>query len=75
LSEIAGDRSGIYNTADTAEEKTAGSMIPPADTDGKESDGRKNGRCRRKEARLTLPHPKGSVTAVFGGKRTACRFE
>jgi Uncharacterised protein family (UPF0236) len=46
--------------------ETDGTMIPIADTDGKESDRRKNRRCRWKEARLTLSHPKGSVTSVFG---------
>jgi hypothetical protein len=46
--------------------ETDGSMIPIVDTEGKESDRRKNRRCRWKEARLTLSHPKGSVTSVFG---------
>jgi hypothetical protein len=45
---------------------TDGSMIPIADTDGEESDRRKNRKYRWKEARLTLCHPKGSVTSVFG---------
>ncbi|OQX01384.1 MAG: hypothetical protein BWK80_60025 [Desulfobacteraceae bacterium IS3] len=40
---------------------TDGSMIPPADTEGEESDRRKNRRYRRKEARLTLCHPKGPI--------------
>ncbi len=46
--------------------ETDGSMIPIADTDGEETDRRKNRSCRWKEARLTLCHPKGSVTPVFG---------
>lgn len=46
--------------------ETDGSMIPIVDTDGKGSDRRKNRRYRWKEARLTLCHPKGSVTSVFG---------
>jgi len=46
--------------------ETDGSMIPIADTDGKKPDRRKNRKCRWKEARLTLSHPKGSVTSVSG---------
>ncbi len=46
--------------------ETDGSMIPIVDTEGKESDRRKNRRYRWKEARLTLCHPKGSVSSVFG---------
>jgi hypothetical protein len=46
--------------------ETDGSMIPIVDTDGEEPDRRKNRSCRWKEARLTLCHPKGSVTSVFG---------
>jgi len=46
--------------------ETDGSMIPIADTDGKKSDRRKNRKYRWKEARLSLSHPKGSVTSVFG---------
>jgi hypothetical protein len=48
---------------------TDGSMIPIADTEavGKESDRRKNRKCGWKEARLTLSHPKGPVSSVFGG--------
>lgn len=48
--------------------ETDGSMIPTVDTEskGKDADGRKNRKCRFREARLTLCHPKGSVTSVFG---------
>jgi hypothetical protein len=61
LSVIPGADGEEYITAGTD-----GSMIPPADTEGEESDRRKNRRYRWKEARLTLCHPKGPVTSVSG---------
>jgi len=43
-------------------------MVPTVDTESgeKDADGRKNRKCGYQEARLTLSHPKGAVTSVFG---------
>lgn len=43
-------------------------MIPTVDTEngGEDADRRKNRKCGYQEARLTLSHPKGAVTSVFG---------